>query len=549
MAFDKWRNLTGGRMASSEVVEQLKKVNLEKILEEQKEQTPLVLIYSGLQNVPSGRALELLKKMSLEQREAFFHLVLWQKDQLNPQRFSPWVALLENADDKTFLEFIHSAHFALYLKSRFHISTFDLEEPLYPQHENFFLTEDSLLLVEYKIKKEGEVLQEIIKRYYHLQGVEPAYQYLFKIVAESFFIMQENHYDNAQKRLEEFAWPDYFSANEKIHPFYQEKELLFFLEQKKKTPPHIIKSEEEFLTVGQSLEQFIPSGLQKEYQEVLHKNEYRYLPVNYLKLIHCLLAAKADFSQGIEQLGGISKTLNLAYEYLTEEHGVEKVFSLFTFLDLYKIGISLGKIQGQKIKKNLLHYGFTEKNEYFLGSFFSQFLENAFYEPVRLFDFQQRKSFEVLTFNDFKKLQKNTETLMALLPYIKQFYESLQSLMTSQSINSSYYLNYKVEEIDFEALLLTSYIAWELELFATSKKRMAITKKEFKDFYQRYFKDPSLFSSSVRNFVTEYGFAVSEETTAYIISLMAWEWESIDIAKMKEDEFAFLGGAIILAGS
>ena len=44
-------------------------------------------------------------------------------------------------------EFTKSEEFALFLKARFNMWTFDVEDPLYPDHDNYFLTDDQMFLI------------------------------------------------------------------------------------------------------------------------------------------------------------------------------------------------------------------------------------------------------------------------------------------------------------------------------------------------------------------------------------------------------------------
>ena len=99
---------------------------------------------------------------------------LW-KDELNVDQFTPWLTIYAACEDEMIQYEFTSSEFILFFKGRFNVWTFDVEDPLYPDHDNY-LTDDSLLLIEYDEDfKQVEELKLLIKNLYTQEGVEAAY--------------------------------------------------------------------------------------------------------------------------------------------------------------------------------------------------------------------------------------------------------------------------------------------------------------------------------------------------------------------------------------
>ena len=176
---------------------------------------PVQPLYMSMRNLPIEAKTALLPTLSKEQRTALLDIDLWTKDHLNVHDFSQWLYVYVGASDEIKYEFIKSPEFILFLKARFNIWTFDVEDPQYPDHDYYFLTEDNQLLFEYD--KDCEFIDQVkdaIKHLYSVEGVENAYTFLFKIIADQIGMMTEDEYRLKKNRLQDYGFIDYFDALE-----------------------------------------------------------------------------------------------------------------------------------------------------------------------------------------------------------------------------------------------------------------------------------------------------------------------------------------------
>ena len=150
---------------------------------------PVQPLYMAMKALPAEQAVPYLARLSFDQRTLLLDLDLWEKDELSVGEFEYWVRTYALSDSDTVrCEFACGPEFGLYLKGRLNIWTFDQENPHYPTHDHYFLTEDSLLLFEYDEEFDlVEEVQRLIRDLYSTLGSEKAYVHLFKYVSESAF--------------------------------------------------------------------------------------------------------------------------------------------------------------------------------------------------------------------------------------------------------------------------------------------------------------------------------------------------------------------------
>src|SRR5690606_4574811 len=175
---------------------------------------PVQPLYVALQNTSSDQIAQILPKLSTEQRQALRDIDLWNKDEVDPKAAMHWLEIYSKcpSDDVKF-EYARSEDFLLSVKNQITIQTFDVEDPLYPDSDNYFLTEDNLLLIEYP--EDFTLVQELkgmVKLLYSGMGVEYAYSFLFKMVVGSYQIMEENSYEEKVERLRDFGFVEHCQA-------------------------------------------------------------------------------------------------------------------------------------------------------------------------------------------------------------------------------------------------------------------------------------------------------------------------------------------------
>ena len=166
--------------------------DIEKLVQEKDDLSniPTQPLYTVVKSLPTEQVSTLLAKFSPEQRQAMLDIDLWNRDEIDVSEFEFWLKSYATCEELEIRdEFISSEQFLLYFKSRLNIYTFDSEDPQYPESDNYFLTDDGLLLIEYEENFEYVFeIQTYIRGLYSLMGVENAYAHLFKLVVDSICI-------------------------------------------------------------------------------------------------------------------------------------------------------------------------------------------------------------------------------------------------------------------------------------------------------------------------------------------------------------------------
>ncbi len=182
---------------------------------------PVQPLYVAITSAGSDQVAEVLPRMSKPQRQAMLDLDLWKKDEVDYNSFDFWIESYAKVKEPEIIEdFVSAEDFALYLRSRVNVYTFDVEDPEYPDHDFYFLTDDSLLLIEYgEDYPNPNELKYLIRHLYDKMGVEKAYAHLFKIVNDSHLELEEAQYQAKKERLKDYGFVDYFDAMESLVDF------------------------------------------------------------------------------------------------------------------------------------------------------------------------------------------------------------------------------------------------------------------------------------------------------------------------------------------
>ena len=77
-----------------------------------------------------------------------------------------------------------------------------MEDPQYPEHDNYFLSDDNLLLFEYDEEcSYVDEVKSLLTELYGYLGVEKAYALIFKYLSDSFYSLAEGEYQDQRTRL------------------------------------------------------------------------------------------------------------------------------------------------------------------------------------------------------------------------------------------------------------------------------------------------------------------------------------------------------------
>lgn len=531
---------------------------------------PIQPLYVSLQTTSSDQIAQILPKLSQEQRQALRDIDLWQKDVLDPNAAFHWMEIYSKCqDDDVVLEYVKSEDFLLSLKNQFTVQTFDAEDPMYPDGDNYFLTEDNQLLIEYP--EDFTMIQELkqmIRRLYSDMGVEYAYAFLFKMVVDSYQIMEEAIYNEKKERLREFGFVDYFDALEYNSPYQKLSQLDDFIRNKKGLTARL-----DPLSANQSLHassltpyQSGMDDLKSALSKVTDESRQQFLHFNFVRLVNAKMTLEDALKNGslaMSKVGNHTKqSLELGFEYVQSKLEAEKqnkIFELFDFVDLYKVGHSLIEITKRKIKKALSQTPFEEDDfGYFLGMYWNSFLENS-HEEVAKYKFDgSSKPLEIKDLNSYRLWCEAAETLTDALPFVVTFFRSLEKLKAEGLLNDQFYMNYEVENIDFEAIMISSFINFVGGHYnESSAGKMGVTISELKDFYKLFFKkqdqeylikgeeDPILREKTMF-FMQKFGLEVIPRFDKYLYQIMLEQLNGYEIDGMDEEEFKHIGGPILL---
>ena len=140
-----------------------------------------------------------------------------------------------------------------------------------------------------------------------------------------------------------------------------------------------------------------------------------------------------------------------------------------------------------------------------------------------------------------------------LAPYINQYYIELKKLKDSESIQDSFYLNYSVNQIDIEALLISSFINFELGLYKeANQKKLGLSINELLKFSDKYFEDSQLknqddLKNQIKKFQESFGMELLEERFVdYLYDCLESHLKGYDFRSLDLDDFEHVGGPILL---
>ena len=509
---------------------------------------PTQPLYMAIKALPAEQAAPYLAKLSSDQRTLLLDLDLWEKDELSVGEFEYWVrtyALAEN--DTVRCEFAAGPEFGLYLKGRLNIWTFDQENPLYPQHDNYFLTEDSLLLFEYD--EEFDLVEEVkllIRDLYSTMGSEKAYIHLFKYVSESAFSLMEEEYRFKKGRLADAGMIDYYDALEIDNPFPSLSAMENFIHQKTDTgiTPEIgdfSKQQRPDRTTLSAYRKFEKS-IQRELGKLTDTRRRDFLQFNFIRLVNASVVLKSGLKEGPIALERVGKRthglLQLGYDYLkTQLSGeIQCIFEHFDFCQIYKMGHTLISLSQRKIKRALarteLQNG-LQSDEAFLGTKLNNLLDSSFDELET-----------VTSYNQWKKSHQESERLEKILPFADELYREIAKLKGQNKLKDHFFLNYDVEQLDFEALILSNFAHFFLGHYQQEKhtEKLGVTLEEYKHFVAQL---PSNPLEEIREFQHSFGFKDIPGFTEYMQDLLTEHLKGYDFKTLDEQEFRYVGGPII----
>ena len=538
---------------------------------------PMQPLYLSIRNSTPQLVAQLLPRLSREQRTTLLDLDLWKKDDVDLERFQFWpMSYYFCEDEKVREEFLSSEHFLLFLKGRFTISTFDIEDPVYPEHDFYFLTEDRQLLLEYdKTFPYPDELQEMVKQLYTVMGVENAYAFLFKMVVDGYLNIQEEQYQRKIARLREYGFVDYFEGLEIEATFPSQTSIKGFIKNKIGATGRL-----EVESRSQALHSSVISSykgqlnqIEIELQKIKSEERQDFINFSFIRLVNASLASTQALFEGsvaINRIGTKTRSvLSLGHEYvksyldelglLAEPKYKEGLFAQFDFIDIYRIGNSLIKIVQKKLKKELRGSVFEEEEtESFLGLYWCHYLENSFHELPKYKTWENSKMAVIDNLRVYESWRFDCFLLSKIIPYITNFWAAFHKLKAEDLVHDDFYYNYNVSEIDFEAIIISSFINYALGHYeASDSKRMGLTLEEFRSFVTEFMilvnsqhemigNTEEKLASKLNGFCEKFGFTDVNGFDYYLYKLMDEHLSGYDFFSLSEPEFKYVGGPILL---
>lgn len=531
---------------------------------------PLQPLYVSLQNTSPEQIAQILPKLSSEQRQALRDVDLWKKDTLDTDAVYEWMEIYSKCpSDEVILEYVTSEDFLLSCKNQFTIQTFDAEDPMYPEGNNYFLTEDNQLLIEYPEEfTMVPELKEFIRRIYGEMGVENAYAFLFKMVVDSYQIMEEAQYQEKIERLREFGFVDYFEAMGMDNAFSSVKQIDDFIRNKKGITGILdpISANQSLHSSSLTPYQAGLDSMKDALSLVTDESRQQSLHFNFVRLVNGRMTLQDALKSGSTAMGRVGNQtkqgMELGFEYAIRQFKNapgKNFFDVFDFIDIYRIGHSLLELQKKNIKRAMEESGFDEDEaSYFLGMYWNAFLENSHEDIVRYKFDGSSKPLEIRTVESFELWRTAVETFTESLPYIATFFASLQKLKADGILNDEFYLNYEVDNIDFEAIMISSFINYVGGFYETHKNgKMGVTIGELKGFYHKFFtkqdqeylikgeEDPTLRTHTLQ-FVEKFGLEKVTGFDKYLYQIMVEQLNGYEVDGMTEEDFQHVGGPILL---
>lgn len=529
---------------------------------------PLQPLFVSLKNSTSDQIAQILPKLSPEQRQGLRDVDIWKKDELDPSEAMHWLDVyMRVEDDAVALEYVKSEDFLLTLKNQFTIATFDVEDPMYPDHDNYFLTEDNLLLIEYPEDfTQVSELKALIRQLYREEGVENAYAFLFKMVADSYSVMEEENYSQKLERLRDYGFVDYYEALATNAHFTSIQEIERFVDQKRALTPELDQNSQNQNLHASTLMVY-QSGMddiRKSLESVADEKRFHFLQFSFVRLVNSRLTLDDALKSGslaMSKVGESTKAcLELGFDFVSTRKGAEvSPFVDFDFAELFKIGRSLLEIEKKSLKKAMAGTDFEdEASQSFLGTYLNGLIENTF-DEITKYKFDGSSAAKIVSdMKTFESWKISLLTLKEALPFIQGFYRSLENLKREELLQDEFYLNYSVSDIDFEAIMISSLINFlGGKLSPEARGKMGVTIPELKSFYQKYFvkngaeyllkAQSEELKSGLERFTDQFGMAKIPHFPSYLSQILVEQMNGYEIDDMGEEDYQHVGGPILLS--
>ncbi|MDB9787169.1 DUF6178 family protein [Bacteriovoracaceae bacterium] len=518
---------------------------------------PLTPLFTALKKLDYHQLAQYLPLLSAHQRQLMVDIDVWKKSYFSPSQFRSWIKTYELVNDDTVQkQFLLSWDFLLYLRSVFRISTYDIEEGESPQHDNFFVTDDTSFLLEFDPSFDDlQTVQNLVRIMYSLFDTQVIHTLFLQLINENYTSWEFELYEQKKNRLDEIGYIDYYDALEVFSPLHSSSRIQKFISKKhgpKKQVHFSNHFDNQFLqtNVLKSLQRETPL-IQDQLNLVTDSKRIQYLNFNLTRLVNASCSLNQSESSSAIQIAKIAKEIgtytNLGCSILLESN-ISNVFDFFDFVDLHRIAISHIKIQ-QKIVSDLLKSYSLSQN--FMGNFWESFIVDLFSTPPLISNTHSSISKEISTHTDLIALKNRIQLLKTLVPIIEQFHITFETLKGSGRIMDLFYCNYTLEEITFEIILISKFASFVLS--DTNNEKLGLLPQEANIFFQQVteknsagismLKSSNVFNALVEKFTDNYDLSF-DHFNQYFLEILA---ENLNGHELTESfEWKYVSGPLIL---
>lgn len=527
---------------------------------------PVQPLFLALRATSKEHVASVLSRLSEDQRQALLDIDIWKRDEIDPIAANWWLETYFLCQDtEVRAGFVRSEDFLLLLKCQCVIATFDPEEPEYPDNDNFFVTEDRQLLISYPENfPYAQELEQLIKDLYTELGVENGYAHLMKMISDSYLILEEENYQYKIDRLRDFGFVDYMTALEMDSIFASTEETSRWMKKRAGKTGEVDSNMKNQVLHSSALSPFIVGmdQMKDALGEVTDEARQDYLQFNFIRLVNARITSDDALKGGSIAMARVGvkarQSLELGFSYAAQELGASNVFGKLDFTDLYKIGHSLLANEKKKLKKALSSSPFEQENaQHFLGMVWNSFLEHSLNEPVKLKLDGSSDAVEIKDMSTYNVWLENVESITSAIPFVQQIFKILIKLRDDHVLSDSFYLNYQVDTIDFEAMMLSSFINFTLGHYERSDaSKLGVRIQELKDFYQRFFiqrdgewllkGENEELQKLIADFTVKFGFDKVLLFGRWLSQVIVEQLNGYDILKMSDEEFKHVGGPVLL---
>ena len=150
--------------------------------------------------------------------------------------------------------------------------------------------------------------------------------------------------------------------------------------------------------------------------------------------------------------------LNLSVEYLCSKRLFPKqgLFCVYSPSEVYLIGLTLISNEQNKVKKLVDKYLPLKVDAIFLGKYWSDFIQVSKEGKISFTSFRGCETIALNSLKNYQDYAQSVKTFSEILPFAIGFLKTFKNL--KQNLRDDFYRNYLVEEIDFEAIMLSSFI-------------------------------------------------------------------------------------------